>query len=128
MKIILTAAALCLGIMSASAQSDKVQDAGASKDCLSSTTDKDWSSLGLTKDQTAQVKAVQADWRKEEGSKTMDSKTGTKESPMANSYEAKVQSVLSPEQYENWLKWCSTHANTGVKKASGVTTDEDMSE
>lgn len=129
MKIMLTAAALCLGIMSASAQSDKVQDATSPKNCLTSTTDKDWSSLGLSAEQSTKVKDLQGEWRKAESAKTVDAKTATKSSPMMDSYEAKVKEVLTPEQYENWVKWCSTHASKGVtKSSSATTTDEDMSE
>ena len=130
MKIMLTAAALCLGMMSAQAQSDKVQDATSPRNCLTSTTDKDWSSLGLSTEQSAQVKDLQDEWRKAESAKSVDAKTGTKTSPMMDSYEAKVKEVLTPEQYENWVKWCSTHATKEVKhKAESATsTDEEMTE
>lgn len=129
MKIVLTAAALCLGMMSAQAQTGKAPT-GVVKDCLASTTDKDWGSLGLNSEQAAQVKQLQADWRKEESSKAAEAKAGTKESPIMDSYEAKVQSVLSPEQYQNWVKWCSTHASKPMKQKaeSATSTEEDMSE
>ena len=129
MKIVLTVAALCLGMMTAQAQSEKMQDANSSKNCLTSTTDKDWSSLGLSKEQTAQVKQVQSDWLAE-NAKVADAKAGTMASPMMNSYEGKVQAVLSPEQYENWVKWCSTHASKQVKQKaeSATTSDEEMTE
>ncbi|MEO7081783.1 MAG: hypothetical protein ABIY71_09660 [Flavobacteriales bacterium] len=125
----MTEAALCLGMMTAQAQSEKMQDANSSKNCLTSTTDKDWSSLGLSKEQTTQVKQVQSDWLAE-NAKVADVKAGTMASPMMNSYEGKVQAVLSPEQYENWVKWCSTHASKQVKQKaeSATTSDDEMTE
>lgn len=130
MKIVITAAALCLGMFSAQAQSEKVQDASAPHNCLTSTTDKDWSSLGLSSEQSAKVKELQTEWRKAESSKSVNTKTATKTSPVMDSYEAKVKDVLTPEQYDNWVKWCSTHASKQMKHKvePASTPEEDMTE
>lgn len=130
MKIMLTAAALCLGMMSANAQSEKMQDVTSPKNCLTSTTDKDWASLGLSTEQSAKVMDLQGEWRKAESAKSVDAKTGTNTSPMMDSYEAKVKEVLTPEQYENWVKWCSTHASKEVKQKaeSATSVDEEITE
>lgn len=121
MKHALTAAALCFGLLGAQAQNTKGQDVQSPKNCLTSTTDKDWTSLGLDAEQSAQVKEIQAEWRANESASARDAKTGTRTAPVMDSYEAKVKEVLSAEQYDKWVKWCSTHADKAVKdKASNA--------
>lgn len=122
MKYALTAAALCFGLLGAQAQNTKGQDVQSPKNCLTSTTDKDWTTLGLNAEQSAKVKELQAEWRANESAKTVNAKTDARSAPVMDSYEAKVKDVLTPEQYESWVKWCSTHANKAVKqKADHVT-------
>jgi len=125
MKYALTAAALCFGLLGAQAQNVKGQDVQSPKNCLTSTTDKDWTSLGLNAEQSTKVKELQSEWRANESAKTVNAKTDARSAPVMDSYEAKVKEVLTPEQYDNWVKWCSTHAHKAVKeKADNVTLPE----
>ncbi len=110
-KHVLAAAALCFGVVSAQAQGEPAQPtAKAPHNCLTSTTDKDWTTLGLSAEQSAKVKDLQSDWKAKQGTSAKDGKAATGESPLMDSYEAKVKDVLTAEQYDNWVKWCSTHA------------------
>jgi Spy/CpxP family protein refolding chaperone len=113
MKIVLSAAAFCLGMMGAQAQ-DNIKAAPASAtpvksahNCLASTTENDWKNLGLTADQSAKVKEIQGDWRKSEGAQAKATAGSAETSPMMDSYEQKLKNVLSSEQYDKWVKWCA---------------------
>lgn len=111
-KHVLAAAALCFGVVSAQAQDEAAQPvAKAPHNCLTSTTDKDWKALNLDAEQTAEVKDIQSEWRAEQSTQAKSSKDAMNKSPMMDSYEAKVKDVLTAEQYDKWVEWCSTHAN-----------------
>ena len=110
MKYLITAAALCLGMLSAQAQTTKGESMKpAAHNCVASTTDKDWASLGLTADQTSKLKSIQSECMKS-SSKMQADHMESKESPMMNKYEDEVKKVLTPAQYEKWVKQCSTRA------------------
>lgn len=111
MKYLITAAALCLGMMTAQAQTEKTAPmVPASHNCLSSTTDKDWAGLALSTEQTAKVKEIQSECMKVSAKMKADN-VDTKASPMLDKYEGKVKEVLTPAQYDKWVKGCSTHAS-----------------
>ena len=110
MKYLMTAAALCLGMMTAQAQTGKTAPmASNTTNCIATTTDKDWASLGLTAEQTTKVKEIQGECRKASDKMKADN-MDSKESPMLNKYEEEVKKVLTPAQYEKWVKECSTRA------------------
>jgi Spy/CpxP family protein refolding chaperone len=110
MKYLMTAAALCLGILSAQAQTGKTgTTAPAARNCIASTTDKGWADLGLTAEQTTKVKEIQSESRKATDRLKADNMEN-KESPMLDKYEDEVKKVLTPAQYEKWVKECSTRA------------------
>lgn len=110
MKYLMIAAALCFGTMSAQAQTQNTKaTAPAARNCVVSTTDKGWSDLGLTADQTTKVKSIQSECMKASEKMKADNMQ-SKESPMMNKYEDEVKKVLTPAQYEKWVKECSTHA------------------
>lgn len=107
----MTAAALCLGMLSAHAQTElAVATQPAAHNCLASTTDKDWTSLALTADQTTKVKEIQGECMKASDKMKADH-MDSKESPMLDKYEGQVKAVLTPEQYDKWVKWCNAHAS-----------------
>lgn len=117
MKHVLTAAALCIAVAGANAQSSGTTASPQQPhNCLTSTTDRDWAGMGLNSEQSTKIRELQADWRKNQGTKgTMEKGTSTGTSPMMDSYEAKVKDILGQEQYDKWVKWCSTHANQSAK-------------
>jgi len=127
MKHVLTTAALCLAMVGAQAQSEKVQpSAMAPHNCVTSTTNDDWKNLGLSEEQSAKVKDIQAECMKMEH-KMMADRSSSKESPMMMKYEEKVKEVLTPEQYEKWMKWCNTHAQRGdMEKSKKMEEDKGM--
>ena len=111
-KHVLAAAALCFGTVGVQAQGETAQPMSkAPHNCLTSTTDKDWQTLSLDAAQSEKVKEIQSEWRAAQSTQVKDSKAAMDESPMMDSYEQKVKDVLTAEQYDNWVKWCSTHAN-----------------
>ena len=115
MKYLMTAAALCLGMMTAQAQTGKTAPmAQATHNCLASTTDSDWKGLGLSAEQTTKLKDLQSEAMKVSDKMKAD-KVDTKTSPMMDKYEGKVKDVLTPAQYEKWVKECTTRAS--VKEA-----------
>lgn len=114
MKYLMTTAALCLSLMTVQAQSERTAPmAATSHNCLTTTTDKDWAGLGLSAEQTAKVKEVQMECMKVSDKLKADN-MDSKNSPMLDKYEGKVKEVLTPAQYEKWVKECSTHA--AIKK------------
>lgn len=111
MKYLMTAAALCLGMMTAKAQTEQTAPmAPATHNCLASTTDKDWASLDLTAEQKTKVKNIKEECMKASDKMKADN-TDTKTSPMMDKYESEVKAVLTPAQYDKWVKWCSTRAD-----------------
>lgn len=131
MKYILTAAALCIGIFGAQAQSAPAKPVNTVKPVVTTpahpthncmmATDKDWASLKLTPDQTTKVKAIQEECMKSCGA-TM--KTDPKMSTMMDKHEAQVKAVLTPEQYGNWMKWCAMQGHTMPAKPDAKPTAE----
>lgn len=114
MKQLMIAAALCFGTMGAQAQTTPVESAKSAPDdhaaynCMRAT-DKDWASLNLTAEQTSQVKAIQGECMKERGAMMKDN-PGMGQS--MDKHESRVKAVLTPAQYDNWMKWCSAQAGT----------------
>ncbi len=129
MKYVLTTAFLCFALLSARAQTEKVQPtAMAPHNCVTSTTNEDWKNLGLSEEQSAKVKDIQAECMKMEHNMKAD-QTTTKESPMMEKYEDRVKEVLTPDQYNKWVKWCSTHAQRGdMEKSNKMEEDKQMEE
>lgn len=111
MKYLMTAAALCLGMMTAHAQTEKTAPmVPSSHNCLATTTDKDWAGLGLSTEQTTKVKEIQSECMKVSDKMKADH-MDIKASPMLDKYEDKVKEVLTPKQYDKWVKECSTRAS-----------------
>ncbi|MEO8734037.1 MAG: hypothetical protein ABI373_06885 [Flavobacteriales bacterium] len=77
---------------------------------MASTTDKDWASLDLTAEQKTKVKNIKEECMKASDKMKADN-TDTKTSPMMDKYESEVKAVLTPAQYDKWVKWCSTRAD-----------------
>lgn len=127
MKYLMTAAALCLGMMTVQAQTGKTAPmVPMSHNCLSSTTDKDWAGLALSTEQTAKVKEIQSECMKVSDKLKADN-VDTKISPMLDKYEGKVKEVLTPAQYDKWVKGCSTHASinkTDMEKSQEPANDD----
>lgn len=120
MKYLMTAAALCLGMWSAQAQTGTpatIQP--ANHNCLASTTDKDWARLDLNAEQTTKVKAIQGESMKANDKLKADN-MDSKESPMLNKYEEELKKVLTPAQYEKWVKECSTRAGKPTENKNAV--------
>ncbi len=122
MKHLMTAAALCIGMFGAQAQTTPTKATPAAKpavamahpmhNCMMAS-DKDWASLKLSAEQTEKVKGIQAECMKECGAMM---KTDPKMAKMMDKHEANVKAVLTPEQYENWMKWCSAQASAAPMK------------
>ncbi len=122
MKLIIIAAALGLGTLGAKAQTTPTEPAKAAPaaqathpthNCMSAT-EKDWASLNLTAEQAAQVKTIQAECAKECGAMMKEDPALGK---TMDKHEARVKAVLTPAQYDNWMKWCSAQAGSTVKEA-----------
>lgn len=126
MKTLMIAAALCVGMMSAQAQTTPTdtkttptENKGTattpaaqkpaqhtSKNCLSAT-DADRKSLGLNADQQTKVPAIQAECKKECAAK----KDGDASTAMiADKHEMRIKEVLTPAQHEAWMNWCTAQA------------------
>jgi Spy/CpxP family protein refolding chaperone len=117
MKYLMTAAALCIGMFTANAQDEAAQPATMAPahpahNCMTAT-DKEWTSLKLTPDQTTKVKDIQATCMKECGAMM---KTDPKMAQMMDKHEVEVKAVLTADQYDNWMKWCSSQANAPEEK------------
>ena len=118
----MTAAALCIGMFGAQAQTTPTKMAPSPKpaaamahpahNCMMAS-DNDWASLKLSAEQTTKVKAIQAECMKECGAMM---KTDPKMATMMDKHEARVKEVLTPEQYASWMKWCGAQANAAPMK------------
>lgn len=60
-----------------------------------------WTTLGLSTEQMAKVKEIQAACQKDHEA------VGTKSTGHVGKHEAELKAVLTPEQFTNWSKWCS---------------------
>lgn len=113
----LTAATVCGAIMGAQAQSTPARTSQpAQSNCLMSITDKDWQAWGLNAEQLEKVKDLQRELWNDEGSEAEGSEVDEGETPVAESYDARVMEVLTPAQYDSWTKWCATHAAKAEQK------------
>lgn len=121
MKYLITAVALCLGLSNVQAQTTPepspatkpaAAPAHAAHNCMTAT-DKDWTSLGLTAEQTTKVQSIQAECMKACGAMM---KSDPKMGKMMDKHEADVKAVLTTGQYDSWMKWCAAQAD-----ASGST-------
>ncbi|MEO8589143.1 MAG: hypothetical protein ABI432_07240 [Flavobacteriales bacterium] len=120
MRHVLIAAALCIGTLGAQAQTgttpatpSSVPANHPSHNCMTAT-DKDWASLGLSAEQATKVKAIQVDHEKACAGKMSDDPTVTKR---MDEHEAQVKAVLTPAQYDNWMKWCAAQASAPATPA-----------
>ena len=115
MRYLMIAAALCTGMVGAQAQTTPAEKPATATqkpmqhpahNCMM-TSDADWTSLGLTAEQTTSVQAIQAECKKECAGKMKDDPSMMK---MMDTHEARVKEVLTPAQYESWMKLCSAQA------------------
>lgn len=77
---------------------------------------KTWESLKLTPEQMNKVKTIQAQCMKECGPMM---KTDPKMAMTMDKHEAQVKAVLTPAQYDAWMKWCAAQAAAPEMKKSG---------
>ncbi|MFZ1687454.1 MAG: hypothetical protein WAU70_08540 [Flavobacteriales bacterium] len=121
-NIIALGTALLIAV-GASAQSTTVAKAAtpataaSTHQCLATTDDAAWTSLGVKPDQLTRVHAIQADCKKACGALTAEEKAA-KEADVVAKHEADLKAVLTPEQYVNWQKWCATKEGTKAKSES----------
>ena len=116
MKHVILAAALCAGTFSVQAQTPaadtKTSSATTQKptpaqhNCMQAS-DKEWASLGLTAEQTTKVKAIQEEHTRDCAGKAKDEASAAKS---MDKHEARIKEVLTPEQYDQWMKWCTAQA------------------
>ncbi|MBL7951490.1 MAG: hypothetical protein JNM62_07190 [Flavobacteriales bacterium] len=71
-----------------------------------------WTDLGLTSEQVAKVKEIQASCLKEHDAAKA---AGTKYTAAAR-HETELKAVLSPEQFTKWSQWCDANE---ARKTSG---------
>jgi Spy/CpxP family protein refolding chaperone len=118
MKHVMIAAAFCFGIMGAQAQTTPTTDPAKATPAMQAThpahncmgaSEKDWASLNLTAEQTTKVKAIQAECQKECGAMMKDDPSMGK---AMDKHEARIKAVLTPAQYDNWMKWCTAQVDT----------------
>lgn len=66
-----------------------------------------WQKLGLTEQQRASVAEIQASCKREY---TAAVNAGRDASVTVDAHEARLRTVLTPEQYETWKGWCERKA------------------
>lgn len=102
-NILATAVVALLCTVGAQAQSGtKAMAHEGTHHCLLMADDHTWSTLGLSADQQKKAKDLQAKCKAEGASKTGEAKMMD-----AGKYEKELQAVLTPEQYDQWKKWCT---------------------
>ncbi len=78
-----------------------------------------WTSLGLTNDQIAKVKEIQAACQKDYDVSKADGSAATS----VARHEEDLKTVLSPDQYKKWVQWCDEQqASKGTDKKEAPTT------
>ncbi|MCB0765302.1 MAG: hypothetical protein R2815_05295 [Flavobacteriales bacterium] len=78
-----------------------------------------WTSLGLSAEQVAKVKDIQATCKKEaEAMKADATRMEGKSMDHASKHEAELKAVLTPEQYTKWTKWCEEKHGSKMKSDS----------
>lgn len=68
--------------------------------------------FGLTDDQLTKVRSIQASCEKEHKASAADA---AKSAASVAKHEAELQTVLTPEQYTAWNKWCNSKHATKAK-------------
>ncbi|MBS1583173.1 MAG: hypothetical protein JST66_13325 [Bacteroidetes bacterium] len=102
-NILATAVVALLCTAGAQAQSGtKTMAHDGTHHCLLMADDNTWSTLGLSADQQKKAKDLQAKCKAEGASKT-----GEAGKMDAGKYEKELQAMLTPEQYDQWKKWCT---------------------
>lgn len=124
--LIILAAALCFG--NVNAQTGTKTAMSGEHDCLVTATDKDWAVLKLSSEQMDKVAQIRTEAMRTAGKTAEATATGSAPSPEMQRYEAKLKEVLTPAQYEQWNKWCSTHASTRIGKAGTSKADAQAKE
>lgn len=83
-------------------------------ECLLSTSDEAWASLGLSSEQLEQVKAVQTLCQTD--CTAMQERGGSDPAlaqAMLEKHRENIRTVLSKEQYGKWLAWCEERPAKG---------------
>ncbi len=75
--------------------------------CLLATDEGAWMSLGLTGDQAKRAVQVRDACKDECAAAKTD---GTVDKALVEGYETELRSILTTEQYSNWLVWCKDRA------------------
>ena len=77
-------------------------------ECLLATDAVEWTAIGLTSDQVKRVQGIQTDCKTD---CAVISETGVKDATTSRSalekHEARIRKVLSLDQYNKWIEWCS---------------------
>jgi len=85
-----------------------------SDECLMTTTDEAWTSIGLTPQQLEEVRAIQTLC---ETDRTALQETGERDPELAQAmlekHRENIRAVLSREQYEKWQQWCDKRPAKG---------------
>lgn len=83
-------------------------------DCVLATTAEDWTAMGLTTAQVEEVQAVQTECK----TACVALKETGREDPamsqaMLEKHRERIRTVLTKEQYDKWVAWCSTRPSRG---------------
>lgn len=98
MKTYLLSLGLVLATSGAMAQMPSGSQPGNKHKCIMACADT-WTKFGLTAEQMAQVKDLQASCEKEHAAKPTDDAGVAK-------HEEKLRGILTPEQFTEWSQWC----------------------
>jgi len=115
-RILISVAVVLMSTASVTAQIEPKapQPVLVADECVLSTTAEDWTAIGLTAAQVADVQAIQTQCKtdcialKETGGSDPAMGKG-----MLEKHRSHIQAVLTAEQYEKWLVWCSTRPSHG---------------
>ena len=118
---ILTAGFALFSSFGVQAQNDAtmpIQGKGDKHACIMAGADA-WTSLGLTNDQIAKVKEIQAVCQKDYDVSKADGSAATS----VAKHEEDLKTVLSPDQYNKWVQWCDEQqASKGKEDEKSPTT------
>jgi len=117
---ILTVGFALFASLGAFAQNDATmpQSKGDKHSCIMAGADT-WTTLGLSTEQVAKVKDIQASCEKDHATATAD---GSAKASVAK-HEDELKTVLTPDQYMKWSQWCDEmHASKGTMKDAAPTT------
>lgn len=114
-KLIMILALVLTSASSAYAQPpDTQQPLVTADECMLNTTDETWTAMGLTSEQLDQVKAIQTLCQTD--CTAMQERGGSDPAmaqAMLEKHRENIRTVLSKDQYDNWLAWCGERPTKG---------------